>query len=279
VSTGNSKAVAVGDGRVAVTSDGASWTSQHVPLGFGDDIAFNDAEGLFYSVGRLGCKTSAVGAAWVDSGLQPGTWRGVARGYESMVAVSGKAAFKKDGEDWVISDMPVGGWEDIAHGGGYLVAAGNSIAASSPERALSFNFEESPDFVYTSVIYGYGKFWLLGSAVVTAPIVNVGEAIEKANNPNADNPFATKADIDGDYNNLENKPLIAGVILEGDKPLSDFGIADTAMIAALDARVTTTEGDITGLDNRVGTLETTSGGVVIDGLDSRIADIEAALTL
>jgi uncharacterized coiled-coil protein SlyX len=112
-----------------------------------------------------------------------------------MTAVSGKAAFKEDGGDWATGDMPVGGFEDIAHGGGFLVATGNNIAAVSPERALAFKTANAPDYIYTSVVYGAGRFWLLGSAVVAAYVVNVSEALENANGANGSNPFATMTDL------------------------------------------------------------------------------------
>ncbi|GHV34426.1 hypothetical protein FACS1894187_04950 [Synergistales bacterium] len=195
VAAGNAKAVAVGDGRAAVSTDGQSWTAQDMPVGFGDDIVFNDYDNRFYAVGRLGAKSSADGIAWTDETLAAGTWRAVARGNERLVAVSGKVAVKEDGGDWVVSDMPFGGWEDVCAGDGFMVAAGNNIAAVSPDRSADFGSAAVPDFIYTTVVFGAGKFWLLGSAVVTADVVDTAAALNGANNPSSGNPYATIADL------------------------------------------------------------------------------------
>jgi hypothetical protein len=191
--------VAVADGRSAASPDGLSgWAARDELPGYGDAVAYNGAEGRFYSVGRAGCLESEDGENWTaDASMPPGTWRDVARGQDCMFALSGRSAHRPDGgPDWILGEaMPIGGWEAGANGSGYNLAVGNGIAALSGERAHSYAMKEIPNYVYTCAVYGAGRFWALGSVIVTAVVTDIAGALGAVEGANEDNPIATAADV------------------------------------------------------------------------------------
>jgi hypothetical protein len=198
VETSGGTVVAVADGRTAASSDGLTgWAARDGLPGYGDAIAYNDAEGKFYSAGRAGCLVSEDGESWtIDESMPAGTWRDIQRGHECMFALSGRNAYKPDGGGWILGDaMPAGGWEAGANGSGYNLAVGNGIAALSGERAHSYTMKEIPNYVYTCAAFGAGRFWALGSAIVTALVTDIAGALEAAEGANADNPFVTAGQL------------------------------------------------------------------------------------
>ena len=195
IETSGGTAVAVAEGRTASSSDGLTgWTARDELPGYGDAVAYNDAEGLFFSVGRLGCLVSADGVNWTADASMPAghTWRDIQRGHECMFALSGRSAHRPDGGEWLLGEpMPFGGWEAGANGSGYNLAAGNGIAALAGERSHSYTAKEIPNYVYTCAVYGAGRFWALGSAIVSAVVTDIAGALGAAEGASENNPFVT----------------------------------------------------------------------------------------
>jgi hypothetical protein len=220
--------VAVADGRTALSSDGLTgWTARDEAPGYGNAVAYNDAEGKFFSVGKAGCLVSSDGETWANDAAMPaGTWRDIARGQECMFALSGRSAHRPDGENWILDDaMPIGGWEAGANGGGFNLAVGSGIAALSGERAHSYTMKDIPNYVYTSAVHGAGRFWALGSAIVSAAVTDIAGALEAIEGANEDNRIATAqdvssaaeaaaADLESARNELENAIQAASETLE-----------------------------------------------------------------
>jgi hypothetical protein len=197
IASSGGRVVAVGDGAAARSDSGTGgWQGVKTAKGYGDGIAYNEADGLFYAVGYSGAQTSPDGQVWTpDSGMPAGTWRGIVRSDGCMVAAAGRLAHKIDGEDWDADDTQIGGWDDVASGSGYHVAVTNGRCVVSRARAFEYAPKEIPDYVYTSVVYGGGRFWALGSAIVAARVTSVADGLLNANSPNESNPFATMADV------------------------------------------------------------------------------------
>ena len=59
----------------------------------------------------------------------------------------------------------------------------------------------------------------------------------------------------GDYNDLDNKPKINGITLQGNKSLVSLGIASIDEITSLSSRVSDTENDVISLSSRVSDTE------------------------
>jgi hypothetical protein len=206
--TSGGAVVAVADGRTASSADGLTgWTARDELPGYGDSVAYNNAEGLFFAVGRLGCLKSEDGDVWtIDETMPAGTWRDIIRGHECMFALSGRSAHRPDGGDWELDDpMPAGGWEAGANGSGYNLAIGNGIAALSGERAHNYTVKAIPNYVSTCVVYGAGRFWALGSAIVAAVVTDIAGALGAAEGASESNPFVTETRLAEVQAGLENK--------------------------------------------------------------------------
>jgi hypothetical protein len=201
VSAGDSRVVAVAEGRLASSDDGLSgWSAKDVAPGYGDAVAFSAREGKFYAVGAAGCKSAPGNAPWGNAwNVEPipaGTWRDIVCAGDYMIALSGIEAHKKwDDETWIPRPMPVGGWEGAAAGAGFILGVGNGIAALAKIPALQYTPAEIPNNVYTCAVYGASAFWALGSAILTALVVDVGAALASSPAPNSDNWFVTHNDI------------------------------------------------------------------------------------
>jgi hypothetical protein len=198
---GNSRVVAVADGRVGSSPDGtASWSAKDVATGYGDSVAYSVREGKFFAVGLSGCKSIADNAPWGDAwaveNIPAGTWRDVISTGDYMIALSGTAAHKKwDETAWVARQMPSGGWEAAAAGAGFVIGVGNGIAASAKMPAFQYTSLDIPNNVYTCAAYGASTFWVLGSAILSALVVDTGAALDASGGPNADNPYVTHNDL------------------------------------------------------------------------------------
>jgi hypothetical protein len=198
---GDSRVVAVADGRVAGSPDGLSgWGAKNVSKGYGDSVAYSAREGRFFSVGAAGCKSAldsaSWGDAWDDEPIPAGTWRSVLCFEDWTIAVSGVEAHKKwDEDEWASRPMPVGGWEDAAAGRGFVLTAGNGIAATAQTPALQYASKDIPNNIYTCAVYGASAFWVLGSVVLTALTVDTAGALAAADGLNADNPPASRNEL------------------------------------------------------------------------------------
>jgi hypothetical protein len=287
VETSGGKAVAVADGRTAASDDGVTgWTAQDGLPGYGDAIAYNSTEGLFWSVGRAGALSSADGLAWViDEAMPPGTWRDIQRGHECMFAFSGRTAYRTDMGDWVLGDpMPGGGWEAGANGSGYNLAVGNGIAAISAERAHSYVVKDIPNFVYTCAVYGAGRFWALGSAVVAAVVTDIAAALGAIEGANEDNRIATIHDLTVQ---AEYTATAASDALDAAKMEIDANIHNTARAFALDAQADAEATAAAALAAARGELETAIAEVqtaaageitgAVSGINTAVVALNTAL--
>jgi hypothetical protein len=201
VAAGDSRVVAVAEGRVASSSNGLSgWGGKDTATGYGDSVTYSSKEGKFFAAGAAGCKSTPDNAPWGDAwateNIPAGTWRAINAVGDYVIAVSGTQAHKKwDETTWVSRNMPVGGWEDVAVGAGFVLTVGNGIAASAQIPALQYTVKNIPNNIYTCTVYGASSFWVLGSVVLTALTVDTAGALEAANGLNASNPPATMNEL------------------------------------------------------------------------------------
>lgn len=197
IASSGGRVIMVGDGKVAWSETGtAAWLGIDTNRGYGDGIIYDERRAVFVAVGPSGARTTETGQIWKreDDFIARGTWRDIARGDGVTAACSGAIAYRTDASgEWEKRDTESGGWEGVAVGGGFIVAVknGSSIVADSDDPV--FNEKAVPDYIYTCAVYGGSRFWIAGSAVATAKIVDTAAALASADDPNEDNPFLTKS--------------------------------------------------------------------------------------
>lgn len=199
IATSGGRVIAVGDGVSSWSDLGvASWQGIETSKGYGDGITYHETEGKFYAVGPSGCRTTSDGQIWAvdDTFSQDGTWRDIKRGEECLYAASGKIVVRDDRDkNWRVQESHTGGWNSIANGEGFSIAVANGRTVTSTGRYEPFEEADVPDYIYTAVVFGASRFWLLGSAIVSTLVENIAEALNAANAPNRDNPFVTLAEV------------------------------------------------------------------------------------
>lgn len=200
ITSSGGRVMAVGDGKVAWSDSGTGdWRGIDTTKGYGEGICYHEIEGKFYAVGSAGLRSTKTGQVWDAENFVPGgSWRDIARGEHGLYACSGRIAYKIDEGDaltnnyyWQEERTAVGGLNGIAEGEGYVVAVANGHAFTTDISDMSFVDVEVPDYVYTSIVFGASRFWLLGSAICVSLVKNVKNALAGADAPNGSNPFTT----------------------------------------------------------------------------------------
>jgi hypothetical protein len=195
VAYGNGKYVAVTDGAVAVSSDGLTgWAKHTVPRDFGNDICFDN--GIFIMVGKGGAMTGADGVVWNNHPLPGGTWRGVTAANGQILVVGGKCLETRNRfVDIEERATPTGGWDSVLIGGAFALSVSGRGCMSTQAVTVDWLLWVSLDYVMLGLAFGMNCFVAVGDGILHAGIVDAAEAFQAAASPNADNPFATQADL------------------------------------------------------------------------------------
>jgi len=172
VAIGDGQLVAVGQGAVAVASNGADfWMVARTDAEF---HAIDFGNHTFAAVGKRGLiRTSHDGFSWSmrDSGT-PNTLLSVVHGGSRFVAVGaqGTICTSADGTRWKVAKS--GSTETlaaVAHGNGMFVAVGDHGTIITSSDGLRWHQQRSPtSSYYYAIAFGNGQFVAAGDTVVTS---------------------------------------------------------------------------------------------------------------
>jgi hypothetical protein len=158
--------LAIGDGNILASSDGASWT-----LVYSHDKALNGITwngSIFVAVGS-GILTSTDGINWTECFSDNMYLYGVAWGDNQFVAVgeSGKIFASKDGANWISQQS--GCSDDLSHitfGQGKFVAVGPESILCSPDGD-NWTKQDAP-ITLSRVRWLNGRFFAAGNGLLTS---------------------------------------------------------------------------------------------------------------
>lgn len=236
IASSGGRLYAVGDGILSHSDDAMNWQGVETAKGYGDGVCYHEREGKWYFVGADGARTTVDGLSFDDvEGFPSGTHRDIKRGEKGLYSCSGKIHVRQDTTDgdageWKTYDVGSGGWNSIDEGEGYIVAVGNGKAVYSKADIIQFKELSIPDYLYTCVVFGYSRFWLLGSTIAVGLVLDIAGAIQGADRPNRTNPFVTKSYVDGRLEDFreETDETIAEKLTAAEDSLKEYNDAKLA---------------------------------------------------